>query len=122
MENNISHTSTLTVAKENTALSMGSGDMPVLATPALVAIMENAAMQAAATLLDDGDTTVGGSISVKHLRPSPIRATIVANAVLTNRDGRRLDFNITALQGDDVVGTATHTRYIVNRTKFMNKL
>ena len=122
MVNRISHTSHFTVTNNETAQSMGSGDMPVLATPALVAIMENAAMLAAATKLEDGETTVGGSISVKHLKPSPVGATIIATAILNNRDGHRMDFDITALQDDVVVGTATHTRFVVNRIKFMNKL
>lgn len=124
MNNNItSHTVTLTVSDTETAAHMGSGDLPVLATPALVALMENAAMKLAAQLIDtDTETTVGSRIDVKHLLPSPIGSTVQATATLTERDGRRLTFEITATQDDNVIGTAAHTRYIVNREKFMAKI
>ena len=122
MNNKAKHTSTTTVESSATAAAMGSGDMPVLATPALVALMENAAMLAASTLLDEGYTTVGASIEVKHLLPSPMGATVHATAVLSEQDGRRLTFEITAVDGDKTIGTATHTRYIVNRERFMSKL
>lgn len=122
MNNKAKHTSTTTVESAATAAAMGSGDMPVLATPALVALMENAAMLAASTLLDEDYTTVGASIEVKHLLPSPMGATVQATAVLSEQDGRRLTFDITAVDGDKTIGTATHTRYIVNRERFMSKL
>ena len=122
MTNDISHTSITTVTEKNTALAMGSGDLPVFATPALVSLMENAAMLAARQLCSDIETTVGASIEVKHLRPSPINATITATALLAERDQRKLTFSITAHDGENTVGTATHIRYIVNRDKFMNKL
>ena len=122
MSNEISHNSTTTVSEENIALAMGSGDLPVFATPALVALMENASMLAAQQLCSDVETTVGASIEVKHLLPSPIAATLTATAILTERDQRKLTFIITAHDGEYTVGTATHIRYIVNREKFMNKL
>ena len=118
----ISHTSTLVVTNDNTAMAMDSGDLPVLATPALVALMENAAMLAARRICDDGETTVGASIEVKHLSPSPIGATITARATLSNREGRKLSFSITAIENDKTIGTANHTRYIVNPEKFMSKI
>ncbi len=118
----ISHSSTLVVAAGHTAKAMGSGDLEVLATPALAALMENAAMLAARPLLDDGQTTVGSSIHVDHLRPSPVGATVGATATLQQRDGRRLSFVITATQSDVEVGKATHVRYIVDRQRFLEKM
>lgn len=116
------HTSILVVSAEHTAETMGSGDMPVLATPALVALMENAAMMACRPLCQDGDTTVGSSIHVEHLKPSPIGAEVTATATIVKHDGRRIDFTIEAHQGDILVGTATHTRFIVSRDRFLSKL
>ena len=113
---------TYIVGAEQTAQVMGSGDMPVLATPALVAMMENAAMLCARQLLTDGETTVGGSIDVRHLAPSPVGAEIRVVAELTERDGRRLMFSIRATEGEKEIGIANHVRYAVNRERFLAKL
>lgn len=122
MTSNISHKSVLIVSNENTAITMGSGDLPVLATPALAALMENAAMIAARQTCGEGETTVGASIDVKHLLPSPIGARISATAVVQERDGRKLTFIISANENKKLVGTAIHIRYIVNKEKFMSKI
>lgn len=116
------HSSTIVVTEELTAQNMGSGDMPVLATPALVALMENAAMLCVAPLLPEGCTTVGGSIDVKHLAPSALGATVTATATLTEQDGRRYAFSIVAREGDKEVGNATHQRFAVDREKFLSRL
>jgi len=118
----LAHTATLIVTEQHTAERMGSGDMPVLATPALAALMENAAMTAVAQALDDGDTTVGSQLSLSHLRPSAIGASISATATLTAIDGRRLTFSIAAHESDTLIGEATHTRYVVTRDRFLSKL
>ena len=118
----LQHTSTIQVTENNTALTMGSGDMPVFATPSLVALMENAAMKAVAPHLPDGSTTVGGFIETSHLAPSAIGATIEATATLTEVKGRKLSFTIEATEGDKLVGKATHIRFIVEREKFLGNL
>lgn len=118
----LSHTSTLTVTPDLTAEAMGSGDLPVLATPAMVALMENAAMNAVAPYLDDNSTTVGGRIDASHLKASPTGAEVSARAVLTAAEGRKLTFEIEAKEGDTVIGKATHLRFIVDRQKFMEGL
>lgn len=118
----IQHTSTVTVTEQNTALALGSGDLPVFATPALVALMENAAMQTVASLLPEGSTTVGGFIETSHLAPSAIGKTIQATATLTEVKGKKLSFNIEAFEGEKLVGKATHIRFIVDREKFMKSL
>ena len=118
----LQHTSTIQVTENNTALTMGSGDMPVFATPSLVALMENAAMKAVAPHLPDGSTTVGGFIETSHLAPSAIGATIETTATLTEVKGRKLSFAIEATEGDKLVGKATHIRFIVEREKFLGNL
>lgn len=117
----LNHTSSLTVTADDTALRMGSGDLPVLATPRLVALMENAAMLAVAPALGADDTTVGGHIHVSHLAPSPEGSAVTATATLTRIEGRKLIFDIVARQGATPVGEATHVRYIVNRERFKAK-
>ncbi len=79
---------------DNTAASMGSGDLPVFATPAMVALMENAAMQAVAGKLPEGATTVGAEMNVTHIKPSGLGAAVTATAVLTAVEGRKLTFNV----------------------------
>lgn len=118
----LKETATVRVVAENTALAMGSGDMEVFATPAMVALMENAAMRAVADELPDGSTTVGGYMEASHLAPSSIGTDIVAEATLTEVKGRKLTFKIEARQGETVIGKATHVRFIVEREKFMDKL
>ena len=122
LETGLTYTSRLTVGNENTAIALGSGDMPVLATPAMMALMENAAMLAVASELEDGDTTVGGHIGSSHLRPTPVGAEVSATATLEKVEGRKLYFKIIAHQGDVVIGEGTHLRFIVSREKFLSKI
>lgn len=88
----LSHTSRLTVCNDNSAITLGSGDMPVLGTPAMLALMENAAMLAVAEELDEGTTTVGGHIESSHLKPSKIGAEVEATATVTRIDGKNSIF------------------------------
>lgn len=122
LETGLTHTSSLTVTEALTAKAMGSGDLPVLATPAMMALMENAAMTAVAPELPEGSTTVGGHIESSHLKPTPLGAEVKAEATLTKVDGRKLYFTVKAMQGDTVIGEGTHLRFIVDREKFMSKL
>lgn len=121
-ESGLKYTSSLYVTEDDTAQAMGSGTLPVLATPRLAALMENAAMLAVAPILEPGETTVGGEISLRHLAPSPIGAGVSATATLEMTEGRKLLFSIEARQGETLIGTATHTRFIVNTTRFLKKL
>lgn len=110
------------VAESQTALAMGSGDMEVLATPALVCMMENTAMELASSRLGEGETTVGGSVSVSHVRPSAVGAAIEVSAELKSVEGRRLEFAVRATEGGNVVGEGTHVRFVVSRDRFLSKL
>ena len=122
LEKGLKHQSVMRVTDGNTAEFIGSGDMAVLATPAMVALMENAAMLAVALHLDEGDTTVGSMISTSHLKPSKIGATISAIAELVEVDSRKLTFKIEAYDADVLIGSGEHIRYVVNREKFLSKL
>ena len=122
MEKGLTYTSTLVVSKEHVAAVMGSGDLHVYATPAMVALMENAAMLTVAEHLPEGSTTVGAMINTSHVKPSPIGETIKTTAVLTDIEGRKLTFSIKAEDSKGIIGEAIHVRYIVDREKFMIKL
>ena len=107
-----------------TAIKMGSGDMPVLATPAMMALMENAAMLAVDDELPEGNTTVGGHIESSHLKPSKIgdKVSATATAEVTKVDGKKIEFKISAYSGDVLLGEGTHLRFIVDRERFLSKL
>ena len=122
VEVGLKHTSELTVTDAVTAVRMGSGDMPVLATPAMMALMENAAMLAVADELPEGSTTVGGHIASSHLRPSKIGEVVRAVAEVTKVDGRKIEFKVSAYSGDVLLGEGTHLRFVVDRERFMSKI
>ena len=123
MEKGLTYTSTLIAEMSHTALKMGSGDMHVLATPTMVALMENAALNAVASHLPEGSTTVGGMINTTHIKPLPIGETVQATAVLTEVEGRKLTFSIQAKDSKgDVIGEGTHIRFVVDRERFLSKL
>mgnify|MGYP001133720535 FL=1 len=111
-----------TVCEANTAAAMGSGDMPVFATPAMVALMENAAMLAVAPGLPEGAATVGAEMNVSHIKPSGLGAEIVASAVVTAVEGRKITFNVGARDAEGMIGEGTHVRFIVDRERFLAKL
>ena len=122
MKEGASYTSTMRVVAETTADYIGSGDLAVLATPAMCALMENAAMLAVAPHREAEQTTVGTALNIEHLRATKVGEVITATAVLTEINGRELKFNIAARDEVGIIGEGTHTRFIVNRKKFMAKL
>lgn len=122
MKEGLSFTATMRVTAEVTAEYIGSGDLAVLATPAMCALMENAAMMAVAPHLEEGQTTVGTALNIEHIKATKVGDTVTATAVLTEINGRELKFNIATRDEVSLIGEGTHTRFIVNREKFMAKL
>jgi predicted thioesterase len=122
MDTGLSFSATMRVTAEVTAEYIGSGDLAVLATPAMCALMENAAMMAVAPQLEEGQTTVGTALNIEHIKPTKVGDTVTATAVLTEINGRELKFNIAARDEVSLIGEGTHTRFIVSREKFMAKL
>lgn len=118
----LTHTSQTVVNENNTAIALGSGDMKVLATPAMIALMENAAMLCVAPHLPEGSTTVGNMISSSHIKPSAIGANVEATAELVEIENRKLTFKVTATENGVLIGEGTHIRYIVDRERFLSKL
>ena len=122
IQEGLTHTSQLKVTEAVSAISLGSGDLPVLDTPAMMALMENAAMLAVAPHLPEGSTTVGGHISASHIKPTPIGETVTATATVVKVDGKKIEFEVKAHLGDILLGEGTHLRFIVDRDKFMSRL
>ncbi len=122
METGKTYTVTTTVTEKDTALAVGSGTLQVLATPRMIALMEEAAMKCVAEQLADTDTTVGTLMNTTHVKASAIGAEIKVTAELTAVDGRKLSFTVKAHQGDTLIGEGSHERFVVNIERFMSKL
>ena len=107
--------------EQTTALAMKSGSLKVLATPAMMCFMEQAAAELVESNLPEALTSVGIAINIKHNAPTPIGLTIRAEAVITKIDGRKITFSVKAYDGIDEIGSGTHERFIVNKAKFQSK-
>lgn len=118
----LKYTSEVVVDAGNCASAVGSGGLEVFATPSMVALMENAAMNAVASFLPEGSTTVGAEINTTHIKPSAPGVTIKAVATLVAIEGRKLVYKVAAYDGADCIGEGTHVRFIVDVERFMAKL
>lgn len=108
------------VADTDTAAAAGSGDLPVLATPRLLALAEQATVEAVRGALGAGDTTVGSRVLLEHRRPVPVGGTVTVTADLVHLDGRLLRFSIGAQDAaGTLVATGEVTRVVVDRTRFL---
>lgn len=116
------YTSTMIVEEKHLACNVGSGDLPVFATPMMMALMENAAMLCVADELEDGSSTVGGQISSSHLKPTGLGKTVTATAELISAEGRKLKFKVSASDEEGLIGEGEHLRFIIDKEKFMSKV
>jgi predicted thioesterase len=118
----LQHISEHIVKREDTALNYSSGFLEVFATPSMIALMENSAMKAVQNQLPDGYGTVGIEINVKHIKATPIGMKVKSEAILTEINDKRLTFLLKAWDEQGEIGLGTHTRYIVDNVKFMEKV
>ena len=109
------------VGEADTAARWGSGLVPVFGTPALVGLMESAAVKAIAPHLPSGKTSVGGRIDVRHQAATPIGMHVRARAELVEVDGRRLVFHVKAWDEVELIAEATHIRFVVDEARFVAK-
>jgi predicted thioesterase len=112
---------TLRVDEADTAAAFGSGDVPVLATPRVVALAEEATVEAVAGALPSGHTTVGYRVQLTHLAPSAIGETVRADVVLESVEGRRLVFRVSVTDGRGLVAAGYVTRVVVERERFLER-
>jgi predicted thioesterase len=110
-----------TVSERNTARALGSGGLDVYATPAMVALMEKAALSAVAPFLPEASSTVGTKLDISHVAASPLGIEVFAQAELTEVDGRRLVFKVRVRDTSGPIGEGTHERVIIDNVKFMAK-
>ncbi|MBN1247640.1 MAG: thioesterase family protein [Anaerolineae bacterium] len=110
------------VAEEETAASYGSGLVPVLSTPHLIALMESASQAAIAPYLAEDETAVGTHVDMKHLAATPVGMKVRVWSQLVAVDGRRLTFKIEAWDEVEKVGEADHQRFVIDTARFMDRI
>ena len=115
------HEAVDTVMDTNTAAAVGSGSLPVYATPAMAALMERAAAELCAAGCPEGWTTVGTEIAIQHKAATPVGLTVRAVVEVTAVDGRAVSLKVTAYDAREEIGAGTHTRFAVAVQKFMAK-
>ncbi len=111
------------VGEDNTAVAVGSGSLEVFGTPCMIALMEKATVNAVAPFLENDETTVGTQINVSHCKASAVGAVITARAELSEVQGRKLVFDVSAVDDKgDVIGEGRIERFVVFAERFMSKL
>ncbi len=109
------------VTEKNTAEAVGSGGLPVFATPELIALAEKTAFESLLPYLEAGEGSVGTLVDIRHLAPTPIGMTVECESELVEVDGRRLVFTVTVRDEKETVGTGKHERFIIKNDKFLAK-
>jgi fluoroacetyl-CoA thioesterase len=95
---------------------------PVFATPVMIMVMENAALNAIRAYLDPGESAVGTAINVRHLAATPAGRQVTGEAAVTKVDGRQIEFSVRAIEGEKEIGNGTHSRTIIDLVKFVRRL
>ncbi|HEY3312948.1 MAG TPA: thioesterase family protein [Anaerolineales bacterium] len=111
----------ISVSEEDTASRWGSGLVPVYSTPALVGLVEAAAVRVLEGRLEAGQTSVGGHIDIRHLAATPVGMNVRARAELIARDGRRLTFKVEAWDELEKIGEGLHERFVIDTEKFVSR-
>lgn len=109
------------VEEKNTAAVMGSGLLPVFATPAMIALMEKTASESVQAYLEDGCGSVGTSLDVKHVSATPVGMEVRCESELVEVDGRRLVFSVKAFDAAGLIGEGTHERFLIKNESFLKK-
>jgi predicted thioesterase len=110
-----------TVTEDDTAVKFGSGGVKVFATPMMIALMENAALNAVDPHLGEDFATVGLSLNVKHMAATPVGMKVTARAELISIEGKKLTFKVEAYDEQEKIGEGIHERYIITLSRFLEK-
>ena len=110
------------VTMDKSAISLGSGLLEVYSTPSMIAFMEKASLECVQKYLLDDETTVGGMVNIKHLKPTSIGKKVVCKSEVTEVIDRKIDFEVNVYEGGALVGVGTHTRFIIKKAVFMKQL
>ena len=121
LETGIQLTETLLITQDQTAKSIGSGGLDVLATPMIINLMEKTAWESVLPFMEDGCDTVGTFVEINHIAPSPVGTEISCTSTLTNIRGRELTFEIEVFDNKEKIAYATHKRFIIKKDPFQQK-
>lgn len=121
LETGIIGEKSIIVTEELTAKAMKSGELMVYATPAMIALIEEAAYQSVSGMLEEGAGTVGTLMNVEHISASPVGMRVNAKTELVEVDGRRLVFQVEAYDENGMIGKGVHERFIIENKKFQDK-
>lgn len=121
LEIGIKGTGSVFVEQANTAFAMGSGQLPVFATPAMIALMEKTASESIQNYLEDGYGSVGTKLEVKHSSATPLGMEVHCESELLTIDGRRLVFSVKAFDKAGLIGEGTHERFLIKNESFLKK-
>lgn len=115
------YTLSTTVTEEKLACNMKSGSLPVFATPAMAALMEETSAAALSLFLEEGETSVGTALDLKHTAATPLGIKVTATAEIVEVDRRRVTFQVTVRDEQEEIGSARHDRFVVGAEKFLAK-
>ena len=118
---NISLSGSIAVNDSNTAITLGSGTLPVFATPAMILLMESTCMACVSPHLDEGQATVGTLVNISHLSATPVGMTVKCDCSVSKVEGRKITFSCRAYDDAGLIGEGTHERFIIDSKKFMEK-
>ena len=122
LQSGIKNEKSIVVTEELTASKVGSGLLPVYATPSMIALMENTCADCVLPYMQEGDGTVGTSVDIKHVSATPVGKTVRCECTLTEVNGKKLVFELNAYDDKGLIGTGTHKRAIINNEAFMARL
>ena len=121
LEAGLKFTVKIKVEEKDTAKAVGSGTLEVLATPKMIALMEEAAYKCIENEIENGSTSVGTLMNVKHISATPVDMEVFATAEVTEIDGRRIVFKVEAYDESGIIGEGVHERFVVAEEKFISK-
>ena len=121
VETGIKGSADLLVTKECSALHIGSGTVPVLATPMMIALMERTCRMSVKPYLEEGQETVGTHVNVSHVAATPLGMSVHCESELVEVDRRRLVFRVQVTDAAGLVGEGTHERFIIKKQRFLEK-
>ena len=122
LQSGIKNEKSIVVTEELTASKVGSGLLPVYATPSMIALMENTCADCVQPYMQEGDGTVGTSVDIKHVSATPVGKTVRCECTLTEVNGKKLVFEVNAYDDKGLIGPGTHKRAIINNEAFMARL
>ncbi len=121
LEIGLTHKKEITVTGEMSAVSMHSGGLKVYATPSMIALMEETALECVAAYIGEDNGTVGTSVNIQHTAPTPIGMKVRAVATVAAVDGRKITFTVEAYDEIEKIGFGTHERFIIDNVRFQGK-